>query len=84
MFMPNWSLKAEGLYYDLGGGNINSSPVALLSPLTVHLGGINVTSGQPLIINSPVTHVKFDGVIARAGINYHFNWGSPAPVLAKY
>jgi outer membrane immunogenic protein len=84
MFAPNWSLKAEGLYYDLGGGNINSSPVALLSPLTVHLGGINVTSGQPLIINSPVTHVKFDGVIARAGINYHFNWGSPAPVLAKY
>jgi hypothetical protein len=55
-----------------------------VSPLTVHLGGINVTSGQPLIANSPVTHIKFDGVIARAGINYHFNWGAPAPVLAKY
>jgi outer membrane immunogenic protein len=84
VFAPNWSLKAEGLYYDLGGANIYSSPVALLSPLTVHLGGINVTSGQPLIANSPVTNIKFDGVIVRAGINYHFNWGTPAPVIAKY
>jgi outer membrane immunogenic protein len=84
MFMPNWSVKAEALYYDLGCANIYSSPVSLVSPLTVKLGGINVTSGQPLIANSPVTHIKFDGVIARAGINYHFNWGAPAPVLAKY
>jgi len=22
--------------------------------------------------------------IVRAGINYHFNWGAPAPVIAKY
>jgi len=27
---------------------------------------------------------KFDGHIVRAGVNYHFNWGAPAPVLAKY
>ncbi|MGA8169462.1 MAG: outer membrane beta-barrel protein [Methylocystis sp.] len=84
MFAPNWSLKVEGLYYDLGGGNIYSSPVALLSPLTVNLGGIHAAAGQLLLANAPVTHVKFDGVIARAGINYHFNWGAPAPVLAKY
>jgi outer membrane immunogenic protein len=84
MFAPNWSLKVEGLYYDLGGGRIYSSPVALLSPLTVNLGGINATAGQLMIANAPVTHVKFDGVIARAGINYHFNWGAPPPVIAKY
>jgi outer membrane immunogenic protein len=84
MFAPNWSLKAEGLYYDLGGGRIYSSPVALPSPLGVNLGGINVAAGQLLMANSPVTHVRFDGVIARAGVNYHFNWGAPAPVIAKY
>jgi len=84
MFMPNWSLKVEGLYYDLGGARIYSNPVSVLSPFTINLGGINVSAGQLMIANAPVTHVKFDGVIARAGINYHFNWGSPAPVLAKY
>jgi outer membrane immunogenic protein len=84
MFAPNWSLKIEGLYYDLGGGRIYSSPVSVVSPLTINLGGINVSSGQLMIANTPATHVKFDGVIVRAGINYHFNWGAPAPVIAKY
>jgi len=28
--------------------------------------------------------VKYDGVLARAGVNYHFDWGAAAPVLAKY
>jgi outer membrane immunogenic protein len=27
-------------------------------------------------------HPQFN--IVRAGVNYHFNWGSPAPVVAKY
>ena len=22
--------------------------------------------------------------VVRAGVNYHFNWGAPAPVIAKY
>ena len=22
--------------------------------------------------------------VVRAGVNYHFNWGAPAPVVAKY
>jgi len=37
-----------------------------------------------LIANSPATRLKFDGVIVRAGVNYHFNWSAAAPVLAKY
>jgi outer membrane immunogenic protein len=84
MFMPNWSLKAEGLYYDLGSVALQSSSVNLLSPLTVNLGGINVRAGQLLAANAPITHVRFGGVIARAGINYHFTWGAPAPVVARY
>jgi hypothetical protein len=38
---------------------LQSSSVNLLSPLTVHLGGINVTTGQLLAANAPVTRVRF-------------------------
>jgi outer membrane immunogenic protein len=84
MFMPYWSLKVEALYYDLGNAAISSSPVSLVSPFTIHLGGVNVSAGQLLIANAPVTRIKYDGVIVRAGVNYHFNWGAPPAVLAKY
>jgi outer membrane immunogenic protein len=86
MFMPNWSLKAEALYYDLGNVVFASSPVVAVSPITVPaiVLGTAINAGQPLIANNPVTRLKYDGVIARAGVNYHFNWGAPAPVLAKY
>ncbi|HEY8071755.1 MAG TPA: hypothetical protein VIE47_07300 [Methylocystis sp.] len=30
------------------------------------------------------TSAQFNGHIIRAGVNYHFNWGAPAPVVAKY
>ena len=84
LFMPNWSLKVEALYYDLGSAAIYSSPVSLVSPRTINLGGINASAGQLLIANAPVTRIKYDGVIVRAGVNYHFNWLAPAAVLAKY
>jgi len=84
MFMPNWSLKAEALYYDLGSAGVYSSPVSVVSPYTIHLGGINASAGQLFIANVPVTRTKYDGIIARAGVNYHFSWFAPAPVLAKY
>ena len=34
--------------------------------------------------NGSQTNVRMDGVVARVGVNYHFNWGAPAAVLAKY
>jgi outer membrane immunogenic protein len=39
-------------------------------------GGANFDSIRPV--------AKFSGNIVRAGVNYHFNWAAPAPVLAKY
>jgi hypothetical protein len=27
-------------------------------------------------MNAPTTKIQFDGIIARAGVNYHFNWGA--------
>jgi opacity protein-like surface antigen len=73
MFMPNWSAKAEYLYYDLGGINI-STPQMSINPAT---GSVSSTVATYF-------HSHADGQIVRAGLNYHFNWGAPAPVIAKY
>jgi outer membrane immunogenic protein len=66
MIMPNWSLKAEALYWDLGRLNIPSARYASLS--------------VPGLYN---TSVSYSGVAARAGLNYHFNWGGLASLLAN-
>jgi outer membrane immunogenic protein len=74
MFLPNWSVKVEYAYYDLGSVTYNDGP------LTSNLNG----TGTVTFINSAATRVHYNGNIVRAGINYHFNWGAPAPVVAKY
>jgi outer membrane immunogenic protein len=73
MFLPNWSLKAEYLYYNIGSVSYN------LSPLVDTL----LASGR--IASSALVHstTRFNGNVVRAGIDYHFNW-APAPVVAKY
>jgi len=79
MFWPNWSAKVEYLYYDLGNVTYGVSPVApILQPPA--LG-----AGAAMFVNFPQATTRFDGHIVRAGLNYHFNWGAPAPaVYAKY
>lgn len=76
--MPNWSVKAEALYCDLGRFNVNTS--ALGSTINVpsgfaFLGSTNYGWGR--------TSVQYSGVMARAGVNYHFNFDA-APVVAKF
>lgn len=74
VFAPQWSFKAEALYYDLGKATVTSTPSILLN-LTPHSAAINVAR----------TRVSFDGVIARFGVNRHFGWVAPSPVIAaKY
>ncbi|MGA8170743.1 MAG: outer membrane beta-barrel protein [Methylocystis sp.] len=73
MFSRNWSAKVEYLYYDLGC--LTSTPA--LAPITAGNGAVIGAIGQQ-------ASARFDGHIVRAGINYHFNWGAPAPVVAKY
>jgi outer membrane immunogenic protein len=68
MFWPNWSAKVEYLYYDLG---TVSTATAAVRP--------NLVWGY-----ASQTTQRFNGNIVRAGVNYHFNWGAPAPVVAKY
>jgi outer membrane immunogenic protein len=72
--MPNWSAKAEYLYYDLG--NVSMTSVSTLSPLA--------TGAQPAqTFRSSTYSGRINGNLVRAGVNYHFNWGA-APVVAKY
>ena len=73
MVAPNWSVKAEYLYYDLGNASVSSA-----------IFGTNPANGPLFLSNFPTATTRFDGHIVRAGVNYHFNWGAPAPVYAKY
>jgi outer membrane immunogenic protein len=75
MFMPNLSLKAEALYWNLGNMNVQTYALA---PDTI--SRYNVATAAAAL---GATRVNYQGVAARAGINYHFNWGA-APVVAAY
>jgi len=70
MFAPNWSAKAEYLYYDLGNLTYNS--------VLTTTGGI-FQGALSSVVNVQST-AKFNGSVARVGVNYHFG----GPVVAKY
>jgi outer membrane immunogenic protein len=72
MFMPNWSAKVEYLYYDLGSVAQNYA-----------LASTNAAGTQSALFGGQV-RARVNGNMVRAGLNYHFNWGAPAPVIAKY
>jgi len=71
LFMPNWSAKAEYLYYDLGTVTQN---FALAS--TQSVSGLSAVFGGQ-------ARARVNGNIVRAGVNYHFNWGA-VPAVAKF
>ncbi len=73
LFAPNWSVKAEALYWDLGRMNVQTASTGVS-------GRADILSNN---IGSGRTSVSYQGVMARAGVNYHFNWGA-APVVASY
>jgi outer membrane immunogenic protein len=72
LFMPNWSLKVEYLYYDLGSVTYGLSPLTLTNAV-----------GATLYSSAPFSSTRFNGNIVRAGLNYHFNF-LPPPIVAKY
>jgi outer membrane immunogenic protein len=74
LFWPQWSAKVEYLYYDLGSATYQLGPLLVLSQ----------TSGKISGSTFPTATTRFAGNVVRAGVNYHFNWAAPAPVLAKY
>lgn len=74
MLMQNWSAKVEALYYALGSQSVNGQYSPLYNP---------VAPNGLAIMNAAITTVNAHGVIARAGVNYHFDWAT-APVVARY
>ena len=74
MLMNNWSVKTEAVYYDLGSTNLNANGY---SPAT------SGSENNYLAVNTK-TRIRYDGVIARMGVNYHFDFGKELPVIAKY
>lgn len=74
MFLPNWSAKAEYLYYDLG----NVSMTGVITRVPVLQTGIPANN-----FTSSTYNGRVNGNLVRAGVNYHFNFAS-APVVAKY
>jgi outer membrane immunogenic protein len=71
LFAPNWSLKVEYLYYDLGRVTFG------LSPLT-HSEAV---LGIPVTVTDNLASTRFSGNIVRAGLNYHFNLGPPPAIV---
>jgi outer membrane immunogenic protein len=61
MFVPNWTVKGEYLYYDLGS-------TTFASPTQVQTN----TAGVVAIAANGGTTVDFKGSIARLGVNYKF------------
>ncbi len=73
MVSPNWSVKAEYLYYDLGRTTFNVGGLTFASTPTTNF------------FTDPATaSTRWNGHIVRVGVNYHFNWWGPGPVVAKY
>ena len=70
MFFKDWSFKAEALYYDLGRSTLNQ---------TVQRTAIGLATNT-----ATQTTWRNNGVIARAGLNYHLHWFDAAPVVARY
>ncbi|MFM8858901.1 MAG: outer membrane protein, partial [Methylocystis sp.] len=70
MTSANWSLKAEALYYNLGNMNVSTSSY---SPSTYYASGVTKVPSSGQISTAGNTSLGFQGLIARAGINYHFN-----------
>ncbi|PNE11804.1 MAG: outer-membrane immunogenic protein precursor [Beijerinckiaceae bacterium] len=72
LFAPNWSVKVEYLYYNLGSVSYGLTPLQNFN-----------TAGTLFTDGAPFSRASFRGNIVRAGLNYHFNF-TPPPVVAKY
>lgn len=58
----NWSIKSEAVYYNLGSTRILSTP-NLSSTENGYVSNINLYN----------TYVNYQGILARIGLNYHFD-----------
>lgn len=87
MMLQNWSIKAEALYWNLANVNVTTTSVAprvgsaawcppgcaeLLVPPTL----------IPAQAGTSGTSINFQGIVARAGLNYHFKAFDTSPTTS--
>lgn len=81
MIMQNWSLKVEATYWNLGSVNLFANAIAAPS-----IGQVENTfqAYANSSVIAGVAHINYQGIVSRAGINYHFNFANATPVVAKF
>jgi outer membrane immunogenic protein len=84
MFMPNWSLKGEAIYWNLGNVNLNTTSIAGAGGSWYYYIPDQQRGLLPNQVSSSTSSINYQGIIARAGVNYHFNLANVVPVVAKF
>ena len=84
MFMPNWSLKGEAIYWNLGNVNLNTTSIAGAGGSWYYYIPDQQRGLLPNQVCSSTSSINYQGIIARAGVNYHFNLANVAPIIANY
>jgi len=72
LFCSNWSVKLEYLYYDLGNANY---PVGVTT---------DKNFGDILLVSNTRASTRFDGHVARLGVNYHFDWAGASAIAQDF
>ena len=83
MVSANWSVKAEALYWNLGNMNVATTTTAPAIGSAFWGVGTSPRFTLPGQVVVGDASINYQGIIARAGVNYHFNSAS-TPVVAKY
>lgn len=76
MSFPNWSLRVEYLYTDLGATTINSAGFGIPT-------GFFLIPPTDIPLHNSTSTVSTRWHTVRAAVNYRFNF-APAPVVAKF
>jgi opacity protein-like surface antigen len=73
MFMPDWSLKTEYLYYNLGTVHANGANALRNGYNATNASWTNLGTLATAYDYSVSTQTKFSGNVVRAGVNRHFD-----------
>jgi opacity protein-like surface antigen len=73
MFMPNWSLKADYIYYNLGTARATGANALRNNFNTANASWTNLGTLATAYDYSVSTQTKFSGNVVRAGVNRHFD-----------
>jgi outer membrane immunogenic protein len=81
MVSDNWSVKAEALYWNLGNMNVSTTSVSPAIGSAYWGVGTSPRFTLPSQVVIGGANINYQGIIARAGVNYHFS-SVAAPVVA--